>query len=153
TGDTLAATTAGTSITATYDAASATLTLSGSDTLAHYQSVLGSVTYFSSSDNPTNFDADLTRTIAWQLNDGSIANNLSTPQTTTIAVTGINDAPVVANPIPDQASPEDNPVSFTLAVNTFLDADGNPLSYAATLGDGSALPAWLNFDAATQVFS
>ena len=39
-GDVLAANISGTSITASYDSATETLTLTGSDTLAHYQSVL-----------------------------------------------------------------------------------------------------------------
>ena len=57
-GDVLAATTAGTSITANYNAATGVLTLTGSDTLAHYQQVLDSVTYVSTSDNPTNFGTE-----------------------------------------------------------------------------------------------
>src|SRR5262249_46338246 len=44
-GDVLAATTIGTSISASYDAATETLALTGSDTLADYQQVLDSVTF------------------------------------------------------------------------------------------------------------
>ena len=51
-------TTAGTAITASYDAASGVLTLTGTDTLAHYQQVLDSVTYASTSHNPTSFGTD-----------------------------------------------------------------------------------------------
>ena len=58
TGDTLAATTTGTLITAAYNATSGVLTLSGSDTVAHYQQVLNSVTYSSSSADPTNAGTD-----------------------------------------------------------------------------------------------
>jgi hypothetical protein len=50
--DVLAASTTGTSITASYNSNTQTLTLTGTDTLAHYQQVLDSVT-FSSSENPT----------------------------------------------------------------------------------------------------
>ena len=53
-GDVLAATTAGTSITANYNTATGVLSLTGTDTLAHYQAVLDSVTFSSSSHNPTN---------------------------------------------------------------------------------------------------
>ena len=42
-GDMLAANTSGTSVTASYNSTTETLTLSGSDTLAHYQSVLDTV--------------------------------------------------------------------------------------------------------------
>ncbi len=83
-GDMLAGDTAGTSITASYDAATETLTLSGTDTLAHYQSVLDSVTFDSTSPNPTNTNADATRTVTWTLDDGSASNNLSTAATSTI---------------------------------------------------------------------
>jgi gliding motility-associated-like protein len=70
TGDLLAATTTGTSITAGYSAG--VLTLSGSETVAHYQQVLRSVTYSSSSQNPTNSGADNSRTILFTANDGSL---------------------------------------------------------------------------------
>src|SRR5262249_2240381 len=52
-GDVLAASTSGTSISASYNAATETLTLTGSDTLAHYTQVLDSVT-FKSGPNPGN---------------------------------------------------------------------------------------------------
>ena len=55
TGDTLAASTSGTSITASYNASTGVLSLTGTDTLAHYQQVLDSVSYSSSSQNPTNY--------------------------------------------------------------------------------------------------
>src|SRR5207302_5622763 len=83
-GDVLAANVAGTSITASYNAATETLTLTGSDTLAHYQSVLDSVT-FSSGSNPTNSGANPFRTLTWVVNDGSGSNNLSTATTTIIS--------------------------------------------------------------------
>ena len=70
-GDVLAATTAGTSITASYDAADGTLRLTGSDTLAHYQQVLRTVTFSSTSDNPTDLGLSPSRSIDWQLNDGT----------------------------------------------------------------------------------
>src|SRR5215210_1417893 len=71
-GDVLAANVSGTLITASYNAANETLLLSGSDTLAHYQQVLRTVTFSSTSNNPTNAGGDTTRSIEWQVNDGSI---------------------------------------------------------------------------------
>ena len=44
----------------------------GTDTLAHYQPVLDSVTFSSSSQNPTNFGADTSRTVSWVVNDGPL---------------------------------------------------------------------------------
>ena len=43
---------AGTSITSSYNAGTGVLTLSGSDTLAHYQQVLRSITYNNSNGGP-----------------------------------------------------------------------------------------------------
>ena len=89
TGDTLATTTTGTSITASYNASTGVLSLSGSDTLGHYQQVLDSVTYASSSQNPTNSGADPSRTISWLVNDGTLN---SATQTTTVGITGSSPA-------------------------------------------------------------
>jgi VCBS repeat protein len=83
-GDVLGATTAPTGISASYNAASETLTLTGTDTLAHYRQVLDSVTFESTNSNPTNFGGDPTRTVTWVANDGSGSNNLSAPAVTTI---------------------------------------------------------------------
>src|SRR5262249_49292536 len=95
-GDVLAANTAGTSITASYDSATETLTLTGSDTLADYRTVLDSITFNSTSDNPTNYGSNPTRTVTWVLNDGASSFNLSTAQTETINITAINDAPTLS---------------------------------------------------------
>jgi hypothetical protein len=84
-GDVLAANTTGTGITASYNSTAETLTLTGFDTLAHYQQVLDSVT-FASGSNPNNGGANPARTLTWIVNDGSSSNNLSAPATTTISI-------------------------------------------------------------------
>ena len=62
-------------------------------------------------------------------------------------VTNTNDAPTVANPIPDQVATEDTPFTFTFAANTFADIDvGDTLTYTS---DASG---WLSFNAATRTF-
>ncbi|GAB5606510.1 hypothetical protein TK5_25910 [Sideroxyarcus sp. TK5] len=74
--------------------------------------------------------------------------------TVDVTITGTNDAPVVATAIADQSTLQDAPFSFTVPADSFQDIDtGDLLTYSATLADGSALPAWLTFDAATQTFS
>jgi hypothetical protein len=83
-GDTLAAVTTATGITASYNANTGVLTLTGTDTIAHYQSVLDSVTYSSTNPNPSFGNHDKTRTITWVVNDGATSHNLSTPVTSTI---------------------------------------------------------------------
>ena len=74
TGDILAASTSGTNITASYSASTGVLSLTGSDTLAHYQQVLDSVSYSSSNQNPTNYSGDPSRTISWVVNDGTTSS-------------------------------------------------------------------------------
>jgi hypothetical protein len=75
-------------------------------------------------------------------------------KTFTINVTDVNDAPNVANAIADQTIAEDIGLSFQFNENTFADVDSDDVfSYTATLSDGSALPSWLVFDAATRTFS
>ncbi|NPV19541.1 beta strand repeat-containing protein [Bradyrhizobium aeschynomenes] len=82
-----------------------------------------------------------------------------TPKTVTIQIIGNNDAPTLQNAIVDHNSAEDQPFSFTIPANTFADIDGRfdgtngPLTLEAVQQDGSALPAWLHFDAATGTFS
>ncbi|MDR3529653.1 MAG: DUF4347 domain-containing protein [Rhodopila sp.] len=74
TNDVLSATTTGTSITQSYNAATGMLTLSGADTLAHYQTVLDSVKFSTTS---TILGA---RTINWTVSDGVITS--ATPTST-----------------------------------------------------------------------
>ena len=54
--------------------------------------MLDSVTYSSSSDNPTNFGSDSSRSITWVVNDGTL--NSGQP-TTTVTITATDDAPVL----------------------------------------------------------
>ncbi|MEB3831487.1 putative Ig domain-containing protein, partial [Phormidium sp. CCY1219] len=64
-----------------------------------------------------------------------------------------NTAPVVSNAIADTTATVSEAFSLTLSTDTFTDADGDALTYTATLEDGSVLPPWLSFDAATGTFS
>ncbi|HNQ66509.1 MAG TPA: putative Ig domain-containing protein, partial [Smithella sp.] len=58
------------------------------------------------------------------------------------------------NPIVNQTATEDAVFNFTVPANTFNDVDaGDTLTFSAKLSDGTALPFWLTFDAATQTFS
>ena len=94
----LSANTAGTNITASYDSATETLKLTGSDVLTHYQQVLNSITFTSTSANPTHYGLNPTRTISWVVNDGRASNNVSTAANTTvniIATPPVDTPPVV----------------------------------------------------------
>ncbi len=84
-------------------------------------------------------------------NDG---NGGSVTDTFDIVVANTNDAPTVANAIPNQNATEEAAFSFQFAANTFNDVDaGDTLSYSAQLAGGGALPAWLSFDPVTRTFS
>ena len=71
-----------------------------------------------------------------------------------LKVDNVNDPPTLENAIADQVAKQDTAFSFTFDANTFNDIDaGDSLSYSATLEDGSDIPSWLKFDAATRTFS
>ena len=59
-------------ITGSYNSSTGVLTLTGSATLANYQTALRSITFSSTSDNPTSFGTDTSRTITWTANDGTL---------------------------------------------------------------------------------
>ena len=64
-----------------------------------------------------------------------------------------NNAPRVANAIPNQTATAGTAFSFQFPANTFSDADSDSLTYTATKSDGTALPTWLTFTAVTRTFS
>ena len=68
-------------------------------------------------------------------------------------VAGGNTAPDIGIALADQEAIIGNAFSFAVQAGAFVDADGDELSYAATLADGSDLPDWLSFNAVTQTFT
>ena len=96
---------------------------------------------------PLNYTGSLDLKIS--ASDGS----LSTSTTFTLTVTPVNDAPVIATPIADQTAVESVAWSFQVPNTAFSDIDGDSVTYTAALSDGSRLPSWLAFDAATGTFS
>ena len=81
------------------------------------------------------------------------------PTSTTIASVAAtvnaaaNNAPTVANMIPDQTATVGTALSYAFPDNTFNDADNDELTYSATKSDDTALPTWLTFTAGTRAFS
>ncbi|RYY80513.1 MAG: matrixin family metalloprotease [Moraxellaceae bacterium] len=71
----------------------------------------------------------------------------------TLKVNPPNRAPVVATAIADQTVTDGKAFSYVIPSGAFTDADGDVLTYSATLEDGSALPAWLTFNATTRTLS
>ena len=77
-------------ITGSWNAATGTLTLTGTDTLANYQAALRNVSFENTSDDPNNS----TRTVSFKLNDGDTDGNTVTRD---INITAVDDAPQLAN--------------------------------------------------------
>ena len=85
-------------ITGIYDPGTFTLTLTGLDSIANYEAVLQAITFDNpTSDDPTSGGVNPTRTVTWQVDDGTAVSNVST---TAIAFTAVNDAPVNTVPGP-----------------------------------------------------
>ncbi|MCJ9669507.1 DUF5801 repeats-in-toxin domain-containing protein, partial [Neorhizobium sp. SHOUNA12B] len=101
-----------------------------------------------------NFDLNVAATVldSATLTDGLHTDTLVSTGSIGVAITAVDDAPVLANAIADQSIPEEGTISFQVPGDTFSDVDST-LTYTATLGDGSALPAWLHFDPSTGTFS
>ncbi len=76
-------------ITGNYNPTTGVLTLSGSATLADYQTALRSITYANTSESPTS-----SRTISFTVDDGSLS---STVATRSIAITAVNDTPIAVS--------------------------------------------------------
>ncbi len=89
----------------------------------------------------------------YSISDGNGGQATATATIDVVEEIPLDTIPELSNPIGDQTLLEDAAFSFTLPANTFTDADGDSLSFSATLSDGSALPNWLVFDAVTQTFS
>jgi co-chaperonin GroES (HSP10) len=110
-------------ITGVFNAATGTMALSGSTSVANYQTALRSVTYFDNSDNPSGAD----RTVTYTANDGAGNGNSST---STIHVTPVNDAPVVT--ATGTLAYTENQVATAIApALTVTDADTGTLTTAS----------------------
>ena len=109
-----------------------TLTLTGYDTLANYQTVLNAVGFRSTGDNPTNYGYNDTRTVNWTVSDGAQNVPFGGQNTgiTTLTITAANDAPV--NNLP--ASPSVNEdVQTPITGITITDVDADPANQDITV--------------------
>ncbi|MBD2518833.1 FG-GAP repeat protein [Nostoc sp. FACHB-973] len=137
-------------ITATYNATTGILTLSGTDTIANYQQVFASLTYNNTAASPNTTN----RIIEFVVNDGQAFSNTSAVATTTLAFnangnqppTAINDVfstsedtvvngnVLVANP----TTPDSDPNNDTLTV-TQVNGNGAGVGNQITLTSGALL--------------
>ena len=61
-----------------------------------------------------------------------------------LAVSGGN-PPALAVPLPDVSVYRNAAFDITIPSGTFVDPDGDALTYSASLADGSSLPSWISF--------
>ena len=140
--------------TVTHTAGVLTITFNANATQARVNETLSSIGYANTSDAPP-----ASVQIAWSFSDGNTGAQgtggaLTAAGSTTVNITAVNDAPTVAQAIADQSAAQGTAFSLQFAANTFVDPDGDALSYTAQLsGGGGALPGWLGFDAASRTFS
>ncbi|CAK7009681.1 calcium-binding protein [Saezia sanguinis] len=64
-----------------------------------------------------------------------------------------NQAPVTGETVTNQQGRQGEPFTLVLPASLFTDPDGDALTYSITQADGSALPGWLTYDAATRTLS
>jgi 6-phosphogluconolactonase (cycloisomerase 2 family) len=109
-----------------------TLTLTGYDTLADYQTLLNAVGFRSTGDNPTNYGYNDTRTIDWTVSDGAQSVPFGGQNTgvTTLSITAVNDGPT--NNLPASLTVNED-VQTALTGITFSDPDADPANQDITV--------------------
>ncbi|MFV3415236.1 Ig-like domain-containing protein [Pseudomonas nitroreducens] len=126
--------------TVSYDSGTGVLTLSGGGSLASLQAALRSITYSSTSDDPTAGGTDATRQINFTVTDsGGATSNAVTAQ---VALTGVNDAPTLSGGPYTWAGTSEDAISSAVTVSTLLgstthaDPDGPASGIAITGSSG-----------------
>ena len=120
-------------ITGNYNSGTGVLTLTGSSSVANYQTALRSVTYQNSSDNPT-----ASRTVTFIADDGT---STSTPATRGITINAVNDGPMNTVPGP-QSTNQNTPIVFSSGNGNQisvadLDAGSNSVQITLTATNGT----------------
>jgi Ca2+-binding RTX toxin-like protein len=65
----------------------------------------------------------------------------------------IDRSPILAQALASQSATQGQAWTYNVPSGAFVDADvGDTLTYTASLGDGSALPSWITFDAVSRTF-
>ncbi len=124
-----------------------TYAIANKPTWATFDSATGTL-----SGTPTNSAVGTTSDIHISVSDQG--GEIDTLLPFNLTVINVNDAPTLVNAIADKVTTAGSPLTFTIPTNTFADVDaGDKLTLSATIANGSPLPAWLTFDAATGKFS
>ena len=126
-------------ITGSYSAASGVLTLSGTASLAAYQSVLQSVTYFNSSNFPNGgLLTPVNRTVQFTVNDGDPVNGLGSAFRS-IVITPVNHAPTlgalensIGQPLGNNVQLLENAGTQTINLTGIMDGNNGTESLTVT---------------------
>jgi hypothetical protein len=121
---------AGLGLASSFSSVTATLTITGTASLASYDTALQSVTFSNSSNTPSTS----TRTIAFRIRDDH--NNFSADDPTTLNVTAVNDAPVLTTPASIGVT-EDVASALTGISVSDVDSASGTLTYTFTVGSGT----------------
>ncbi|MGN7614629.1 Ig-like domain-containing protein, partial [Magnetococcales bacterium HHB-1] len=107
-------------ITGSWDSTNGVMTLSGTTTVANYQTALRSVTYVNSSENPST----TSRLIDFAVTDSE--SNVSGSLTSEVTITAVNDLPTASNST--ITALEDISYALTVSDFSFSDLDGESLA-------------------------
>lgn len=130
-GDVLALSTTVPGISASYNAATFTLTLTGSATKADYQTALQAIRYSSTSENPST----IARTINVVTNDGAANSNTAVA---TVNVIAVNDAPV--NTVPGPVTVQEDVLTAITGLSV-TDVDTTNVTVTLTVANGTLSPS------------
>ena len=115
-----------------YDAGLHRLVFGGPAAVADFQALMRAVGFGSTSENPTNFGANPTRTLGWGLSDG---DDYSSPaQTTIVTITALNDAPI--NTVPGVQSVAEDTI-LPIAGVSVADVDSSALTTTLSVAHGT----------------
>jgi uncharacterized delta-60 repeat protein len=137
----------------TNGAGTLTLTFNANATQSLVNSAMQQISYANTSDAPpANVQID------WTFNDGNTGAQgtggaLSVTGSTTVQITATNDSPILAVPLVDQTLTTNIAFSYTVPASAFTDPDIETLAYSAVMADGTGMPPWVSFSAATRTFS
>ena len=120
-----------------YDSGTHRMSLSGGDTVAHYQAALRLVAFSNTTnDDPTAGGTVNSRTLSWVANDGTLDSSIAT---TTVNLSAVNDAPVAANTHGPYSATEQVALSLknTGLLISDADAGGGPVTVTLSVGEGT----------------
>ena len=78
----------------------------------------------------------------------TITDSLGETLSTYFSITVLNNPPVAPT-----IEPQTVHRAFNCTIPEFSDSDGDPLTYSATMADGSPLPSWVTFNSTTRILS